>query len=40
MTGIVAQDFGDPVSVRTQVFAICKRGEARHDDGTKENPND
>lgn len=35
---VIAQDFGDPVSVRTQVLAICKRGDARHNDGAGENP--
>jgi hypothetical protein len=36
---VVAQDFGDPVSVGTQVLAICKRGDARDNDGTAEYPN-
>jgi hypothetical protein len=36
---VVAQDFGDPVSVGTHVLTICKRGDARNDDGGAENPN-
>jgi hypothetical protein len=35
---VIAQDFGDPVSVRAQVLAIRKRGNAGHDNGTAENP--
>jgi hypothetical protein len=35
---VIAQDFGDPVSVRAQVLAMRKRGNAGDNDGAGENP--